>query len=202
MKRYLHFAAFCLVILSITAACSPIKQLDVSKAENYETKLQKVMIVTFAKVDYIHAQFENVLSNQLKDRGVETIISHDIFPDLGVHVDPMLVFAKAKEMGATHILVAKSVHEEQVRNIQRDGYTYGYVAAVSENTAFYGQGFFKTYRAYDSTYYNVVMDLYDMDKKQKVWSYLSQLKVAGSPQKAVNQFIPTVVLQLEKSQLL
>lgn len=202
MKRILRLCFLWLAILSTTAACSPIKKLDVSKADGYENTLQKVMIVTFAKVDYIHAQFENVLANQLTDRGVETIISHDIFPDLGLHIDPAVVFAKAKEMGVKHILVAKSVHEEEVRNIQRDGYTYGSVVAYNENSYFYGQGFFKTYRAYDSTFYNVVVNVYDVDEKKHVWSYLSQLKVAGSAQKAINQFIPTVVLQLEESHLL
>ena len=202
MKKILRLLFFCFAILSTAGACSPVKKLDVSKADGYETALQKVMIVTFAKVDYIHAQFENVLSNQLNDRGVETIISHDVFPNLGTHIDPMLVFAKAKELGATHILVAKSVHEKEVRNIQRDGYSYGAVVAFDENSYFYGQGFFKTYREYDSTYYNVVVNVYDVDKKMQVWSYLSELKVAGSPQKAINQFIPTIVAQLQTSKLL
>ncbi len=202
MKKFIRFAFFYLVVLSTTAACSPIKPLDVSKADGYDTPMQKVMILTFSKQGYIREQFENVLSNQLAERGVATIPSYEVFPDLGTHINPEVVFAKAKEMGATHILVAKSIHEEEVKNVQRAGYSYGYVAAYSDHTSFYGEGFFMTYVEYDSTYYNVVVNVYDVATKKPIWSYLSQLKVAESRQDVINQFIPTVIEQLKTSKLL
>jgi len=98
MKKLLCFTCFCVAIMFAAVSCSPVKKLDVSMADDYQTRLQKVMVVTFAKVDFLHAQFENVLANELGRRGVEATISHDVFPDLGTHIDPMLVFAKAKEI--------------------------------------------------------------------------------------------------------
>lgn len=202
MRKFIRFVFFYLVVLSTTAACSPIKVLDVSMADGYDTPMQKVMIITFSKEEYIREQFENVLSNQLAERGVATIPSYEAFPDLGPHINPEVVLAKAREMGATHILVAKSIHEEEVRTVQRDGYRYGYVAASSDHTSFYGEGFFMTYREDVSTYYNVVVNVYDVESKSAIWSYLSQLKIAESRQGVVNQFIPTVIEQLKKSKLL
>ena len=57
-------------------------------------------------------------------------------------------------------------------------------------------------RAYDTEFFNVVASLYDVENDQAVWSYLSRVRVSGSRQAAVNEYIPTVIEELEDSGLL
>ena len=67
----------------------------------------------------------------------------------------------------------------------------------------YGYGYGYSYnREYDSDYFIVSTKLYDVHSEKPAWSYLVQVKVEGSKEKAVNQLIPTIVEQLEASKIL
>jgi hypothetical protein len=74
--------------------------------------------------------------------------------------------------------------------VYSDGGWHGYAYGFSYN------------REYDSDYFIVSTKLYDVDSEKPAWSYLVQVKVEGSKEKAVNQLIPTIVEQLEASKIL
>ena len=202
MKKLILFSFFCVTCLSSIVACAPVKTLDVWKADNSEVALQNVMVIAFAKQENIRKQFENVISNQLASRGVTAIASHKVFPVLDKTVAPDDVAAKALEMGVKHVLVAKSVSEKEVHNIQVNGIRYATMAGYGENYSFYGSGFVTTYTSYDSTFINVATNLYDVGSKSLVWSSLSQVEFGTSKQAGISDFIPIVVSQLESSQLI
>ena len=75
-------ACFALLLVMLTASCAPIKNLDVWKDETYAKPLKKVLIIVRAREKSVREQAENVLANQLSDRGVEVVRSYKVLPDL------------------------------------------------------------------------------------------------------------------------
>jgi len=187
--------------LCLGTACAPVKTLDVWKDESYSQPLHKVLVIAVAKQDYIRNQFENVLVNKLKDKGVDALPSFEVLPQTGEKLDRDSVVAKVKELGIESVIVARSISQKEITNHQYGGVIMGGVAVY--NNGWYGYSYGYTYdRAYDTDYVTVSTKLYDVNNEKPVWSYLAQVKVEDSRQAAVNKFVPMIVQELEKSKLL
>jgi hypothetical protein len=199
--RILPLALF--LLLGMATACAPIKTLDVWKDEGYSEPLHKVLVIAVTKEGYIRNQFENVLSNQLNDRGVEAVPSYKVLPQSGEKLDRDTVVATIKELGIENVLVARAIDKKEITN-----YTPG--GAYFAPTAFYSDGWYTYYsgvlvyseRAYDTDYVTVATNLFRLGYQKPVWSYLAQVKVTDSRQAAVNKFVPLIVQELDKSGLL
>ena len=57
-------------------------------------------------------------------------------------------------------------------------------------------------REYDTSYFTVATNLFEINNPKPVWSYLTQVRVEGSKQAAVEDFLPLLIQQLKDSQLL
>ena len=197
-----YFCA-CLVLLLVmlTASCAPIKKLDVWKEETYTQSPQKVLVIARAQEKSVREQFENVLANQLSDRGVEVIRSYKVLPDLKAKPDRETVVAKVRELGVDSVLVARSISKQEITNHQYGGVVLG-GSAVYTGGSWYGYSYGYTYdKQYDTDYFTISTKLYDVGTEKPVWSYIAQVKVDGSRQGAVNIFVPAIVEQLEGSEL-
>jgi hypothetical protein len=191
----------CLLLVTIAAACSPIKKLEVWKEETYSTHPQKMLLIAIAKRDRTRRQAENVLANQLVKRGLEAIPSYKVLPQ-EEKLDRQAVEAKVRELGFDSVLVARSISQKEITNHQYGGVILGGTAVYS-NGGWYGYGYGYTYnREYDSDYFIISNKLYDVDSERPAWSYLVQIKVDGSRERAINQLIPTIVKQLEASDII
>ncbi len=202
MKSSIRFSFFlCLLLVTLTAACSPIKTLSVWKEETYTQPLQKVLIIAVAEKEYIRKQFENVLADQLSKRAVEAIPSNKVMSQIGLKPDREAVLAKVKELGVESIIVARSISKEEIINHHDSkDMNIGGVAVNSEG--WYGYGFgYKSQREYDSDLFTISTRLYDVSSEKPVWSYVAQARIEGSGQGAVTQLVPRIVEQLEDSQL-
>lgn len=191
----------CLLLVAVVTACAPIKKLEVWKDEAYSQQPQKILLIAMAKRDNIRRQSENVLANQLTKKGVEAIPSYKVLPQSEQKPDRQAVEAIVRDLGFDSVLVARSISQKEITNHQYGGVVLGGVAVY--DGGWYGYGYGYTYnREYDSDYFIVSTKLYDVDSEKPAWSYLAQVKVDGSKEKAVNQLIPTIVEQLEASKLL
>ncbi len=191
----------CLLLVMLMASCSPIKTLEVWKDEAYTKPPKKILLLVLTKRENIRRQAENVLSNQLAKRGVEAIAGHKVLPNPGETPDREVIEAKVRELGVDSVLVAHSIGQKEITNHQYGGVILGGVAVY--DGGWYGYGYGYTYnREYDSDLFIISTKLYDVDGEKPVWSYLSQIKVDGSREKAVNMLIPTIVEKMEESQLL
>jgi len=198
-KRFRLF--LCLLLVTVAAACSPIKKLEVWKEETYSTHPQKMLLIAIAKRDRTRRQAENVLANQLVKRGLEAIPSYKVLPQ-EEKLDRQAVEAKVRELGFDSVLVARSISQKEITNHQYGGVILGGTAVYS-NGGWYGYGYGYTYnREYDSDYFIISNKLYDVDSERPAWSYLVQIKVDGSRERAINQLIPTIVKQLEASDII
>ncbi len=202
MKKYQRYGlSLCLLFVMLMAACAPVKTLEVWKAEDYTRQLDKVLVIVLTQDDKIRNQFENVFSDQLAKRGVDAISSHKVLPHLSEKPDRDVVVAKVKELGVTSVLVIRSISKKEITNHQYGGVIMGGVAIYS-NEGWYSYSYGYGYdRRYDTDFFTISVKLYDVDSKNPEWSYLSQVKVEGSREGAVNLFIPVIVKQLEDSQL-
>ena len=202
MKSPKRFRLFlCLLLVTVAAACSPIKKLEVWKEETYSTHPQKMLLIAIAKRDRTRRQAKNVLANQLVKRGLEAIPSYKVLPQ-EEKLDRQAVEAKVRELGFDSVLVARSISQKEITNHQYGGVILGGTAVYS-NGGWYGYGYGYSYnREYDSDYFIISTKLYDVDSEMPAWSYLAQIKVDGSPEKAINQLIPTIVEQLEASEII
>jgi hypothetical protein len=191
----------CLLLVTVAAACSPIKKLEVWKEETYSTHPQKMLLIAIAKRDSTRRQAENVLANQLVKRGLEAIPSYKVLPQ-EEKLDRQAVEAKVRELGFDSVLVARSISQKEITNHQYGGVILGGTAVYS-NGGWYGYGYGYSYnREYDSDYFIISTKLYDVDSEMPAWSYLAQIKVEGSRERAINQLIPTIVEQLEASEII
>ncbi|MBW2510844.1 MAG: hypothetical protein JRE01_02300 [Deltaproteobacteria bacterium] len=202
MKSPKRFRLFlCLLMVTVAAACSPIKKLEVWKEETYSTHPQKMLLIAIAKRDRTRRQAENVLANQLVKRGLEAIPSYKVLPQ-EEKLDRQAVEAKVRELGFDSVLVARSISQKEITNHQYGGVILGGTAVYS-NGGWYGYGYGYSYnREYDSDYFIISTKLYDVDSEMPAWSYLAQIKVDGSRERAINQLIPTIVEQLEASEII
>ena len=202
MKSPKLFRLFlCLLLVTVAAACSPIKKLEVWKEETYSTHPQKMLLIAIAKRDRTRRQAENVLANQLVKRGLEAIPSYKVMPQ-EEKLDRQAVEKKVRELGFDSVLVARSISEKEITNHQYGGVVLGGVAVYSDG-GWYGYGYGYTYnREYDSDYFIISTKLYDVDSERPAWSYIAQIKVDGSRERAINQLIPTIVEQLEASEII
>ncbi len=191
----------CLLLLTVAVACSPIKKLEVWKEESYTTSPKKMLLIAIAKRDRTRRQAENVLANQLVKRGLEAIPSYKVLPQ-EEKLDRQAVEAKVRELGFDSVLVARSIGQREITNHQYGGVVLG-GEAVYSNGGWHGYAYGYSYdREYDSDYFIISTKLYDVDSEMPAWSYLAQIKVEGSRERAINQLIPTIVEQLEASEII
>lgn len=203
MKIFLKNFSLGILVLVMAGACAPTKTLDVWKAEGYSGRIEKVLVVGISREEYIREQFERVLSNQLNDKGVYAIPSYQVLPEKGKDINKEGVLAAVAKTGVDKVLVARSIDHKEIKDYQYGGPFFAPKAIYSDGWyTFYVGSLEYPVREYDTTYYTVAINLFDVDSQKPIWSYLAEVKVTDSRQRAVNAFVPTLVEELEKSQLL
>ena len=194
-------ACFALLLVMLTASCAPIKTLDIWKEETYAKPLKKVLVIVLTQEKSVREQFENVLANQLSDRGVEVVRGYKVLPGLSTKPDRETVVAKVRELGVDSVLVARSISKQEITNHQYGGVILGGSAVYSDG-GWYGYSYGYTYdKQYDTDYFTISTKIYDVGTQKPVWSYIAQVRVSGARQGAVNVFVPAIVEQLEGSEL-
>ena len=203
VKRHQRYGlSLCLLLLLLTSACAPVKTLEVWKAEDYNLQLDKVLVIVLAQNEKIRNQSENVLSDQLAKRGVDAVPSHKVLPPMSENPDRAVVLAIVKELNIQSVMVARSISKAEITNHQYGGGVLDGVSVYIDG-GWYGYSYGYRYdRKYDTDLFTVSTKLYDVSSKKPEWSYLSQVKVEGSREGAVNLFVPFLVKQLEESQLI
>jgi hypothetical protein len=193
---------FSLLFVTLTASCAPIKNLDVWKAETYTQSPQKVLVIARAQQKNVREQFENVIANQLAERGVEVVRSYKFLPDPTEKPDREAIIAKVNKLGVDSVLVGRSISKKEITNHQYGGVVVG-GSAVYTGGNWYGYSYGRTYdKQYDTDYFVLSTKLYDVSTEKPVWSQIVQARVSGSPQGAVNELVPVIVKQLEESKII
>jgi len=195
--------AIALLFATLLVACAPVKMLEVRKDPAYNDKIGKVMILAMASEPYIRKQFEKVFANQLAQRGVEVVMSHEVLPQSTKELDREIVVAKVKEIGVDNVLVTRSLSQKEVTNQQGGGLYFKETSLYPDGWSSYAVASSGQREVgYSTDYLTVESSLFVMGNKTPVWSNLAELKIEDSRQDAVNKFVPFLVKQLELSNLL
>ncbi len=191
------------LLTTLITACSPINHLEEWKDDTYSQSLEKVLVICIAREGYIRNQFENVLSHELKSRGVEAIQSYKVLPGSGDELDREVVLKKVRELRLDSVLVVRSIMKESFTTPHNGGEYLSPTAIDSDGWSNFHLGTVDIREmGYSADYFTVATKLFDVKSQKQVWSYVSQIKIEGSNQAAVNLFIPELVKQMEKNQLL
>lgn len=206
MKRLLRICfLMCLVLVPLMTSCAPIKTQHVWKDDAYQERLQKVLIIAVAELDFMRNHFENVLSQNLAARGIEAIPGNKVFPQTAEKLDRKAVVAKVKELGMENVLVIRRLSKKEVSEIRPGGVYIIPTSFYEDWYGFYSGSFIiagDPARQYDAEYFNLVTNVYSAGSDKLVWSNLSEVKVEDSRQGAINPFIDWLMKQLEDSRLI
>jgi len=200
---YRYFIGF--VFLAVAASCAPTKTLHVWKDDQYNQRLKKVLIIAVTEQEYMRDHFENVLAENLESRGIAAVASNKVLPQPAAKVDREVIAAKVRELGIGNVLVSRSVSKKEVSQLTPGGLYFVPTNYYSGYYGFYSDSFLAVSvpgAAYDAEFFNIVTNVYDAHSEKLIWSYLSQVRVEGSKQGAINPFITTLLKQLDDGKLL
>ena len=192
-----------LLLLTLLAACSPIKTINEWKDPTYTDKLHTILIIAVVEQDYMREQFENFLTLKLNAMGRAAIPSYKVLPQSGTEISREEVVEKVKQLGVDTVLVIRSIMQDSIVNYQPGGAYFAVTGMYSDGwyTVYVGNAVFPV-REYDLDYFTIATTLFDVQRKKPIWSDLSRIKVRGSRQAAINKFVPVLVKKLDESQLL
>jgi hypothetical protein len=192
-----------LLLLTLLAACSPIKTIHVWKDPTYSKKLHNVLIIAVVEQDYMRDQYENFITLKLNAMGIAAIPSYKVLPQHGTEISREEVVEKVKQLGIDTVLVTRSILKDSMVNYQPGGAYFAVSGMYSDGwyTVYVGKAVFPV-KEYDIDYFTVATTLFDVDRNKPVWSDLSRVKVSGSRQAAINKFVPVLVQRLDESGIL
>jgi len=206
MRISLKYSFFItLALVAAATSCASVKTENLWKDEGYSQRLQKILVISVAELDFMQKHFEDVLSDRLASRGVEAVPANKVFSRPGEELDRAAIATKVRELGIQSVLVARAISKEETAQLLQEG---GYIVPVS-----YYSGWYNFYSgasllvpaagsAYDTEFITIVTNIYEVGGEKLVWSSISKVKVEASRQGAINPFIDALMKQLEKSKLL
>ncbi len=194
-----------IVLAAVTISCASVKTENLWKDEGYTRRLQKVLVISVAELDFMQKHFENVLSERLASRGIEAVPANKVFSQPGIKLDQAAISAKVRELGIENVLVARAISRAESDQLLTKG---SYIVPVS-----YYSGWYNFYSgasllvpaagtAYDAEFITMVTNIYEVKGEKLVWSSISRVKVETSRQGAINPFIDALLKQMERSRLI
>lgn len=192
------------ILMSIfLVACAPTKSIDVWKAEGYSDPIHKVLVIAVTREESIREYFENILTNELNDRGVYAVPGYKVLPRNNAKIDKQTVLAAVEKTGVDKVLVARSIKRKEITNHQYGGMFFAPDAIYTDGWySYYTGSMIYTEREYDTSYFTVATNLFELKTQKPVWSYLASVKVTDSRVGVVKDFVTLLVKELSASQLI
>lgn len=205
MRISVRCSFFTLMLVALAISCASIKTESLWKDEGFNQRLQKVLVISVAELDFMQKHFENVLSERLASRGIEAVAANKVFSQPGIKLDQAAIAAKVKELGIENVLVTRAISRAESEQLLTKG---SYIVPTS-----YYSGWYNFYSgasllvpaagtAYDAEFVIMVTNIYEARGEKLVWSSISKVKVEGSRQGAINPFINVLMKQMDRSKLL
>jgi hypothetical protein len=186
-KKSLFCSAGLIALLVMTSCATTTKLTSLWRDENYDKPLNKIMIIGVAEKPVNRRIFEREFTHQLKERGVDTVPSFQVFPwDQMLEKD--IIVSKIKEMEIDTVLITslsdKRVVNTEVRYYQR------YASSYKE--------------VYKDKLVSLETNLFDAGTEKLIWSATSDtfLKDGAYVNKEIRKFINVMIKQLSEDGLL
>ncbi|MDA3943821.1 MAG: hypothetical protein PF694_09835 [Bacteroidetes bacterium] len=208
MRNKLFFLA---LIATMMVSCESTQQVTgsyVNKEALPEKAFKKVFIMVMAHKDAPRAIIENQLADAARKRGIETVLSADVFPIgyFGQKPDKKAVANEIMKHGCDAVFTVTLLHEET-----QERYVPGTIAAPYMVYPFYSSYYsYFDYRysyVYDPGYYTsekiyfIEGLLYDLNTEKLLWSLQSKSYDPGTLANFGKTYADLVFYQLRKEGL-
>jgi len=205
-KKITFLAGLITVCLFLISSCATTSLMTVWKDDQYQGKVQKVLVIGISKRDTVKRAFESEFVRQLKARGIDAVPSFRVLPS-DKKLEKEQIDKKAKELNADAILLTRMVDQKTVKTYY-PGETYVYPRGGPYGGRYRGPDYHRHYYGYYGRGYSYVTtpgyeienqvvyletNLYDIKTENLVWSALSETFVEGAGQDVIRSFIGTII---------
>ena len=204
-KTCIEYAWLAFLLFGLTTSCAPVKSVNIWKDEAYQRKPQKILIIGIGEQKFMRDFFENNLVQRLRTEGLDATAANKVLPESDKPLPREIVAAKVKELGIDSVLVGRNVSKKEESKLYEGGV---YIAPAGFNNGWYPfyydslMVFSTPGYAYDADILTIVTNLYDVDTGKLSWSYLSEVRVEGARERAIEHYIDSLMVQLRESRLL
>lgn len=154
--------------------------------------LDQVMVVGKPRQEVVRIRYEDYLARALKKRGVDTVSSYTVIPDLkDVNLENIL--RTAKSSGMKTVLAAKVVGIDEKNVIFKASVSYDYVTTPG---GMFMQPFFEGPRVEKITKVRIEAGLFDIPSQKLLWGVTSAVMNPKSADEAVKDFSRKIIRRL------
>lgn len=201
----------CSVIFPVllVGSCASTKMSAVWKDENYQDKVNNVLVIGISQKDTLKRFFEDEFVKKFKANGINAVPSYSVFTS-SEKLKKEDIEARAKELGLDAVLITRMIDKKTLET-----YIPGqvYVAPGRSYDRYYDHyrrgGYYNYYgRGYDYIYtpgYTIEKkvvyletNLYLTDGDKLIWSALSETFVEGAPYDLIKSFIETIMKNMSR----
>ena len=181
-------------------SCATTTVTDTWKDEAYQGKAQKMVVMMFARTQYLRDMFEGQFAAELKARGNKATQSHKIVPFEELK-DKELVKSKIKSTDADTILIARLVGRKTIETFEP-----GAIHGIPLNYDYWGSYYEIVSVDYgytgDIEVSYIETNLYDVKTEKLIWSAHSKTERSYGEQQLIKQFIDIIVKKLSSDKII
>jgi hypothetical protein len=189
------------LVLLVATACSSARVVNEWRNPQYAgPEFRRIMVVGVSKQPSIRRTFEDAFVARLKQDGMDAVPSYLYIAEDGPVAEARLQEA-VRQANVDAALITRLVRVERKTEV-----TPGYY--VPDPFGFYPWytaawvGYYEPPRVYERDVYISETSLYDLRKNRLVWSGTVKTDAPGTIDKAIKQYVKTVVKALERDGVL
>jgi hypothetical protein len=198
--RTLFTAAFALAVVACSGSSS--RMLPIHMEEKYVDKpIKNALIIVIVDNQEIRAIFEKHFKDWLNAKGVDAVVSADVFPvEMGVKLEKEAIVEVAEKYDNDTILITHLVglEDSEVFSRDRPQFFFNYYGFFN-----YGLAYVTWPTVYgEKVEISLETGLYDVKTESLIWAGDTQLKNPKTTGKAIGHVVELVIKELEKNGLL
>ena len=200
MKKIRHISFFsALITLFLLSACATTTTTNVWRDQTYGGPVKKILVMGISQKKGIQRFFEDEFVRQLRERGTDGVAGYSILP-YDEKMDKNFIAAKARELGADTVLVARPLSRKTERSYV-PGQVYAVPGSYSRWGSYYGHAYSPGYVVEDE-YVFIETNLYDVATEKLIWAAESETIILATDQELIKSFISTMVAKLASDKLI
>jgi hypothetical protein len=200
MKKIRHISFFsALITLFLLSACATTTTTNVWRDQTYGGPVKKILVMGISQKKGIQRFFEDEFVRQLRERGTDGVAGYSILP-YDEKMDKNFIAAKARELGADTVLVARPLSRKTERSYV-PGQVYAVPGSYSRWGSYYGHAYSPGYVVEDEYVY-IETNLYDVATEKLIWAAESETIILATDQELIKSFISTMVVKLASDKLI
>ena len=198
------FPILALVLLAVGGCSSAAQVVSQWRDPEYTAPpdVKRIMVVGVSKQAGIRRKFEDVFVERLKEEGIDAVQSYLYIPEDGPVPEDRLQDA-VRQANADATLVTRLVRVERQTEVVpgyyspppvRPGWYPGYAGAWT--------GYYEPPRVYQRDVYISETSLWDLKRNRMVWTSTVKTDAIDNVDKAIEQYVKTVVKALGRDHVL